>query len=259
MIKSRNHNIAKNEKKILTKAFMVAGAGFAAIFGLAILVWFILDPSGVIKDQLKNAERFDFSMYSGTWNLLARLSMISFGGIMVSSILSLVWMFRIHKSSKAFITTVFFIYITSQGVSFGILFTVWRATELFGIFGVASILFLMMALAGWKAKDLSRMLPFLIFGTIGLMIVGGLMLIFSLTGVFSEKIYGLYIFISALLTLAWIAFDVNWIKRASQNYSGLLDDDMEYRWVAFFGFRLLSDIISLVWHLIRIYSRMSKH
>lgn len=251
------NRVFTKEATIFTKSFTWAGVSFLLICLLGLATWSVADPAGVLKG-LGN-KRFD---WANVYNLKAmsnitKISMFSIGLIFVSGIMRMVWWFRFNTASKTFIYSNYAIYIIAQGLGFGLLFTTWRAQEIMTIFGIAGLAFLAMAWAGYIAKDLSKMAPFLIMGSVFMMIITIPMVILSFTGIVSGNLWFVWTIGMGFLTLLFIMFDVWQLKKTSEfiTASGGTDELTEFRIVTWFGFRLLSDMVQLVWIMARIYMR----
>jgi FtsH-binding integral membrane protein len=169
-------------------------------------------------------------------------------------ILSIYWQFRFLKVSNTFMYVVFGVYILAQGFGFGILFTTWNAIELIGIFAIGGGLFTAMGTYGYFAKDLSswgRILS--IYGlTIFVMWLISFLLIYL--GIINAKAsYSMFTIAFGILFLGYTAYDVWLLKKTSQwqEATGNLNEEMEYRLTLFFGFRLLVDLIGLIWIVVR--------
>ena len=250
---------------LLRKSFLIAGIAFAitTVIGLVVSFWLksVFDSSGLLSGK-----RFDTGFISKRNDLgseTAKLfKFLIAGGIIsiFSSIITLVWMFRILKAGKLFIYVAFASSILSQGIGFGMLFTIFNAMELLSIFGIGGGLFLIMAMAGYMAKDLSSMRPFLIAGTIAVMALSLVSVIMYFAGVYSDTFYMMLVIGMGILTLAWTMFDVWTIKRTSEYYemNGSSDDMMQFRLQSFFGFKLFTDLVAIIWTIARIYMRMKR-
>ena len=259
MITKTKNRIFTKEASIFTKAFTWAGVSFLLICLLGIITWLVADPLGTLQGL--GTKKFD---WSNVYNLRAmsnitRISMFSIGLIFVSGIMRLVWWFRFNTASKAFIYTNYVIYIVAQGLGFGLLFTTWRAQEIMSIFGVAGLGFLAMAWAGYIAKDLSKMAPFLIMASLFMMILTLPMVILSFTTNL-DNLWFLWTIGIGILTLLFIMFDVWQLRKTSEFIvaSGGTDELTEFRIISWFGFRLLSDMVQLVWVMARLYMRFNR-
>ena len=247
--------IMSREATIFSSAFGVAAAGFLIICLIGVGVWMTVDATGVLKGY--GTGKYDWSMYKNMTGdskvaLIGKISIASMVLIMLSFVLRMIWAFRFQRASKVFIYTVFTVYILAQGLGFGILFTLWRAQELFIIFGVAGSMFGIMAFAGYKAKDLSRLGVFLFYASIGLMVLAGISLIMFFTGVYDNTMVFIITIVTGVLTLLYTMYDVWILRKFSENEGLAYDEDMRFRLIMFFGFRLLTDIVHMIWTMARL-------
>ena len=243
------------ETTIFTKAFGVAAFGFILISLIGVIVWLSVDASGLLRD-ISN-KKFDWSMYknmqgSDKMAMLGKISIAAMALIMISFVLRIIWAFRFRTAGKFFIYSVFSIYIVAQGLGFGILFTLWRAQDLLIIFGVAGGMFAVMSFAGYKAKDLSRMGIYLFYATIGLLVLSAISMILYFTGIYDNVLIFIIILGSGVITLLYTMYDVWLLKKFSRTQGLNYDDDMRFRIIMFFGFRLLTDLVQLVWTVARL-------
>lgn len=245
------------EGKLFVKAFTWTSVAFLAICLIGFSTNQIIDQYGLLKG-LADVESFDWAMYqqiteSGAVAKLAQVSMISMILIFVSFIIRIVWTFKVFTASKTFIYINYAVYVVAQGLGFGILFTTWKAQEILIVFGVAGFLFGIMALAGWKAKRLENLTYFLIAGTIAMMVLGLFSMILFFTGVYSEPLIFVYFLLAGFLTLGYIVFDVAMLRRYASSINAYGDSEMEFRIASFFGFRLLTDLVNLIYILLRMF------
>ncbi len=245
------------EQSLLTSVFIWAGTGLLSIFLVGLIIWSILFYSGLLA-PLNNGQ-FNWGIYDLSNQALQTIRSLSFVGvilIILSFFLRLIWIFRVETVSKTFIYFTFTTYIIAQGIGFGFLFSTWNAPELLAIFGITGGLFAVMALVGIFAKNLRGILPFIIFGGITVLFLGLINMILYFSGIYSNTLIFLVMTLSGLLALAYIAFDIWWIKRTSEFYkNSFTDPDSRFRLVSFFAFQLLTDFIWLFWIVIRFYSR----
>lgn len=247
------------EASIFTRAFIWAGVSFLLICLIGVATWAVTDPGGVLKDLGTKKYDWDYLYVSRVASTLTRVSFAAIGLIFVSGIMRIVWWFRFNKASKTFIYVNYVIYIVAQGLGFGILFTTWRAQEIMTVFGISGLAFLAMAWAGYIAKDLSKMAPFLIIGSLFMMIITIPMLIMSfmidLDGLWFAWTIGI-----GILTLMYTMFDVWQLKKTSEFMTAQNGSDelTEFRIVSWFGFRLLTDMVQLVWVMVRLYMRYNR-
>ena len=252
---STKRKTMSKETTIFTRAFGVAAIGFILISLIGLIVWLTVDATGLLRGI--GDKKFDWSMYknmqgSDKMAVLGKVSIAAMGLIMVSFVLRIIWAFRFRTAGKFFIYSVFTIYIIAQGLGFGIMFTLWRAQDLLIIFGVAGVMFATMSFAGYKARDLSRMGVYLFYAMIGLMVLSGISMILYFSGVYDSTLIFIIVLGSGVLTLLYTMYDVWLLKKFSQNEELQYDEEMKFRIVMFFGFRLLTDIVQMIWTVARL-------
>ncbi len=254
------------DRTIMSRAFLMAGTGFLLIMLIGFITKEVVDASGIVKSELHSlrGSRLNMSIYksiegTGEYVRLARLSIASMVLIILSSVLRMVWAFRVSTATKPFIFLAFGAYIAAQGVCFGVLFITWNAIELLGIFGVGGGVFAIMAVIGYFSKDLSPMRPYLIGGSIILFIGSILTIVLYFAGIYSDKLIMIMTLLSLVLFMGFTAYDMWRLKRTSEwaEVHGM-DDVMRFRIAAYFGFRLLSDLIAIIWVIVRIYIRKGR-
>ena len=153
------------------------------------------------------------------------------------------------KLNKPLAIGLYFAYAVLNGLTFGILFYMLDASELFAIFGITAGFFALMCIFSFVFKNaLRQSSKFFMIGLVSLLIMSFISLIFwySNTLLLAVSIIGLLVF--GGLT----AFDVRWIKDAmdhSDNPSG----------VAIYGaFHLYLDFINIFMYILRIYLLSNK-
>lgn len=258
---SKHSKVHNAEQSLLTSVFIWAGLSLLGVFAIGMICWSIMLSSGVLA--VLGDARFNWNIYSeltkgqeGSLRMLGILSVTGSVLILLSWILRLIWVFRFNTVSKQFIMFTYATFIIGQGIGFGFLFATWNAPDLLAIFGITGALFGVMALVGIFAKNLSGLLPYLIGGAIMVFFLAMLNMILYFSGVYNNFLTFIVLTFSGLLALGYIAFDVWWIKRTSEVYKEhFLDKDSRFRLVAFFAFQLLTDIIWLLWVVIRLYGR----
>ncbi|WKX02204.1 Bax inhibitor-1 family protein [Candidatus Mycoplasma mahonii] len=257
LIHSNNENkVWVGQSKVFTKAFSYASIAFMIITLIGVAVWQIINQTGVLAG-LASAKSYDFEMYSKIATssdaaMLAKVSFVGMGLIMVSFVIRIIWTFRFMKASKTFIIVNYLVYVAAQGIGFGILFTMWKAQDILIAFGVAGVLFGVMAFAGYKARDLSKLGVFLFYGSIAMLVLGIISMILYFSGIYSDKLIFVYFLAAGVLTLLYISYDVWLLKKFSEKLEHTNDPEMEFRISAFFGFRLLTDIVQLIWIVLRL-------
>lgn len=247
----------------LTKSFLWAGIAFLAVFFIGWGSWKAIDSSGMIRDlmtgsfgesalwSLTAAQEAEFAgQLDSLNNLLIAGSILS----VISMVTTIIWSFKFMSASKMFIFIAYSVFIAAQGIGFSMLFVSFNTQELVYIFAIAGGLFGVMAIAG-MVFNMQKFRPFLIVGMIAVSIMSLVMMILYWTGTYSDTAMFVLTLLSGFLFMAYTAFDVWMIKNAAQFSQLGGDSAMDFRLVAFFSFRLLSDIIGLIWMMARIMLR----
>ena len=122
--------------------------------------------------------------------------------------------------------------------------------NVFILFLVPSGIFVIMGLLGFfQVFDFSKIGPFLMFATIGLMIFSIFLIFFG--GDRAEKWYSL---IGVILFSLWIGFDIWWIQRTSDQIesSGGASSEELIRLGLIFGIRLFIDFVNVLMFVARL-------
>lgn len=246
-------------QSLLRNSFLVAGFLFIAVCIIGVITKAIIDSTGEISSYLQDRTRWntDFLVSSQDATKMRIIFGIGAGMILVSSITTLIWAFRVDRTSLVFIAFNYLFYAVAQGIGFGALFMVFKASELIAVFGIAGGIFIVMGVIGMIVKNGERLMPYIIGGSIVAIILGLVSLILYFVGVYNDTLVMFMTVFSGVLACLWIVFDVWMIKRTSQYMSmnGNTDPMMRLRLTAWFGFKLASDLITLVWTVARIYLR----
>ena len=242
------------ETSIFTKAFIWAGVSFGLIFIMALGISLSFKEFDLFGAG--SVGRFDFNGYrysTGEEAMLYRLSIMSAVLILASFICRMVWIFRIHRASKPFIIVNYILYIFAQGIGFGIVLATMNAADFSVVFGMSSAMFFVAALVGYMSNNLSKMGPY-IFGFMMVVLIGGLTLtVLSLAGVNIETALFIWTIAGGILNILYIMYDVNMLKRFSQeNDMYSWDEEDKFRYTAWFGFRLLTDFVMMIWYVLRL-------
>ena len=116
--------------------------------------------------------------------------------------------------------------------------------NVFLLFLVPSGIFVLMGLLGFfQVFDFSKIGPFLMFATIGLMIFSIFLVFFG--GARAEKWYSL---MGMVVFSLWIGFDIWWIQRTSDQIesSGGMSNEELVRMGLIFGIRLFIDFVNIL-------------
>lgn len=205
--------------KVLSKVFMWLFVGLALTFGVA----YVVSNNDTMLYNI-----FDNGVH---WFLLI-------AELVVVIVLST----RIRKMSTMTATILYLLYSGLTGLTFSSIFVVYELTSIIYVFAITAVLFLLFGLAGYFTKlDLSKISTFLFMGLIGL-ILAYILNMFIGSATFD---LGLTI-ISIIIFLAFIAFDIQGIKR---NWYGINNDDN----LAIYGaFQLYIDFINIFIDLLRL-------
>ncbi len=158
----------------------------------------------------------------------------------------LIMSFAFNRLSFVQIASIFVLYALVNGISLGFIFYVYEIGSIFKAFVSASVLFGVMAIAGYMTKtDLTKFGRILFFGLIGIMIAS-LINFFMKSGTMDYIISILGVAIFTGLT----AYDVQKIKALSNGYDG----SVMYRKLGIMGaLNLYLDFINLFLFLLRLF------
>ncbi|MDR3257434.1 MAG: hypothetical protein LBT17_01410, partial [Mycoplasmataceae bacterium] len=190
--------------------------------------------------------------------------------ILVAMILSMVvngkFFLNMGQVKKSLVLSMWAIYIIAEGAGFGILFTAFYAqfglskgvSYLLLIFAAGGVAFLICALIG-KSLSTKQMISFgkfVGYMSIGFMIVFAMCMLAMMITLFIPGAGGwmgggmwtLIIGLSTLLFLFYTIFDVSMISKTQQF---IATDDRNIVWNIgmIFGFRLLVDLVGLIWNI----------
>ncbi len=176
-------------------------------------------------------------------------------GVATSVILSLVWTFRVNSWSLGAGIAIITVYSISNGIGFGSLFLIFHMKEIMLIFGIVGFILLGTYVAA-KCSTLKGMLTLtkvisfiFIFYMLALLIVF-LSTFFTLGG--SSQIFGLYMMVSGvggLLSCLYLVYEFWMIQRLDDFIE---DQEIKKKNAVFFGFLILTNLISLVWTIARM-------
>ncbi len=238
----------KAQGSLMTKALMITGLGFAAICGVGYGV-------GAIYDSAM-AGSSSAGMSSQTLGIIGGICLIA------SMFMAIFWMMKFESAGWGLIGTTFLVYILGQGIGFGSLFLIFDGTELLWIFGLAGGIFLIMGVIGISLSSRAAMslMKMLMIGTMVYLGLSLMMMLFSMFGVWNVfttggnmdwMYWGITVF-SGLLALGYIAFDMHMLSKYNE-FHNLEGANNVNKIAAFFGFKLLMDLIYLIWIIARIF------
>lgn len=253
-----------SKQHYLTKSFLVAGLAFLAVFFIGFGSWKAIDSSGMLRGLFTGSSFGSSLVYnansvvklSESYQNLQTLNTVGMILSIISMVTTIVWSFTFQKASKMFIFIAYGVFVAAQGIGFSFLFISFNTEELVYIFAIAGGLFALMAVAG-MVFNMQKFAPFMIVGMIAVSIMSVVMMILYWCGIYSDTAMFVLTIVSGFMFMAYTAFDVWMIKRANEfaSMNGGMDSAMNFRLIAFFSFRLLSDIIGLIWMMARIVLR----
>ena len=240
------------QRKLVSKSFLVTGVSFALICLIGYVSSIIVDSAGLLKG-LDTTKTFDLSIYR-TFGRLARLSLASGVLLIISIFLSVWWNVRFMRVSKTFMHVAFGVYILAQGFAFGTLFAVWNIRDIIWVFGLGGTLFGIMGFVGYYSRDLSSWGRLLFIYSFVVLFCWLISYVLILIGFINARAsYSMMTLAFGILFLGYTAYDVWLLKKTAQwrESIGDLDQDTEYRIILFFGYRLLVDLVGLIWVMAR--------
>lgn len=208
--------------RVFPKMFFWMFVGLIVTFGVA----YFLSQNEVMMNNL-----FSGKKYIIVW----------IAEIVVVLVLSL----RIRKLSVMTARILFLLYSFLTGLTVSSIFVVYSIPSIIYVFLITSILFLVFAIIGYVTKiDLSR------FGSILMMaLLGSLICVIINMFIKSETFDLVTTIVMVLIFLAYIAYDINVIKR---NYMDIEDEDK----LAIYGaLSLYLDFINLFLRLLRLFGK----
>lgn len=208
--------------KVFPKMFLWMFIGLIVTFGVAYF--------------LSQNETMMYNLFSGKKYIIVWIA-----EIVVVLVLSL----RIRKLSVMTARILFLLYSLLTGLTVSSIFIVYSIPSIIYVFLITSVLFLVFAIIGYVTKiDLSR------FGSILMMaLLGSLICVVINIFVKSETFDLVTTIVMVLIFLAYIAYDINVIKR---NYMDIEDEDK----LAIYGaLSLYLDFINLFLRLLRLFGK----
>ena len=208
--------------RVFPKMFLWMFIGLIVTFGVAYF--------------LSQNETMMYNLFSGKKYIIVWIA-----EIVVVLVLSL----RIRKLSVMTARILFLLYSLLTGLTVSSIFIVYSIPSIIYVFLITSVLFLVFAIIGYVTKiDLSR------FGSILMMaLLGSLICVVINIFVKSETFDLVTTIVMVLIFLAYIAYDINVIKR---NYMDIEDEDK----LAIYGaLSLYLDFINLFLRLLRLFGK----
>lgn len=172
-----------------------------------------------------------------------------FGTVIMFSPLAFVLLmsFGINRLSYATLSFLFLAYATLTGISLSFIFIAYTSSSIYGVFITASLLFAVMAIAGYTTRqDLTK------FGSILLMLLFGV-IIATLVNMFlgSSQLTYLLNYLGVAIFVGLTAYDVQKLKRIG---AGIEYGEAPPKKMIIMGaLTLYLDFINIFLHLLRIF------
>lgn len=241
---SYKKTFSKFQFSMLSRALLVASVGLALTCGIGYLLAYIYTTT-------------NFLSLSYGYSALTSLSTIF---LLLSVILSFVWMAKIHTASNFLSYFTILIFCISNGIGFSSLFYLLDVQELVMIFGTAAIIFFgtwfLTSIA--SIKFMMSLGKILIVSTIVYLLFNFMMFMFSWFNIFGirtasfEWIYIITTAVSGLLSIGYLAFSIFNIQKMDE-FLAHEDNTIRNKYAMFFGFTILMNMISIIWTLARLF------
>lgn len=165
--------------------------------------------SGIIAYQFgNNANLFSLMLNVET----GKLNILGWGVMFAPLIFTMVMGWAYERLSYAAMLGIFFAYSITMGMSLSFIFLVYTASSIYTVFGIAALMFGVMAVAGYTTKtDLTKMGTLLMMAVIGL-VVAGLVNMF----IQSDTLSYIMSFIGVIVFTGLTAYKVQMLKEHSQ-------------------------------------------
>ncbi len=149
---------------------------------------------------------------------------------------------RLQKMSKATAIVCYTLYSILTGITFGVIFVIYKLSSILSVFLATSIVFLIFAIIGAKVKkDMSKLGMWLMMALIGTIVV-------SIINIFigSSVLYTVISIIAILIFLGYIIYDM-------QKAEALMEEVGEEKGAIFGAFQLYLDFINIFIRLLELF------
>lgn len=232
----------KKQMSVLNIGMLTAGIGFLYLAALG----FILE----------------YTVFLQLNNEIAQVSLMSIAsiGIIVGSIMSFIWAFRVQKASMAFGLITIFIYTTAYAIGFGSLFAYLQLIYnneslllIMSVFGFVGLIFL----ATFAITKLMSLKFFVTFSKIVMVasivgMISMIALIIASMFLMGESYRTVFIIVSVIgiiMSVLFLAYDL-WLAQNMDKF--YMEDDMNIKMGMFIGFQILMNLILLLFNLLRL-------
>ncbi|MCF0217822.1 MAG: hypothetical protein HUJ42_02130 [Malacoplasma sp.] len=238
----------KKQVSVLNTGLLTAGLGFLYVALIGFLFEYL-----VFLPVLNG----DTSSFGSGWSIALICASV---GIIVGSIMSLIWSFRVYKASSTFALITIAIYTTASGIGLGALFAIIELLYQNGLglimsaFGLIAAIFLgsylITKLISFKfSLTLTKIV--MVASIVGsLLFIGMLIASFAITSLYAYRV--LWIAMSAISIVLGIIFLVYnlWIAQSMDRL--YMENELSKKMGLFIGFQILSNMIMLLFAILRI-------
>ena len=160
-------------------------------------------------------------------------------------VIAIVLSARIHKMSPMVAGILYLVYAALTGLTFSTIFIIYKLTSIIVVFAITAVVLFIFGLLGYFTKiDLSKISTFLMIGILSIIIL-------SVISIFVNSValnFGI-IALSLLIFIAYIAYDVQMIKRRLYTFDNT--DSL-----AIYGaFQLYIDFINIFLDLLSLFGK----
>lgn len=248
---SRQKQLSHSQMSLLNRSMLYAGIGFILIaligFGIAMGLWSANGQALINSVPL-------------LWTFSVILILVA---MILSMVVNVKFFTRMGNVSKALVLTMWGIYVVAEGLGFGMLFLCFMVQfemqqgilYLMFVFAAGGVAFLIAALIGKSLSNRATMAlgKFISMLSIAFMVMFFVFmiatLIVSLTGSFaSDGLFLMIIGLSTILFLLYMVFDISAISK-TQQFIGIDNTQINWTLAMMFGFRLLVDLVGLIWNI----------
>lgn len=237
----------KKQVSVMNIAMSTVGIGFIYLTALGFLLEYL-----VFLPMINNGEN------ASAANILIGFASI---GILVGSIMSLIWTFRINKASTAFAVSTVFIYTTAYAIGFGSLFSLIQYQSgvngiplIMSAFGIVGFIFLgtfaitkLISLKGFVTLS-KIVLVSSIFGFVAMLgLIIASMFIFN-SGT-QRWVFVATIAISTILSILFLVYQLWCAQNMDKFY---MDQESSFKMGLFVGFQILLNVTVLLFNILRL-------
>lgn len=227
---------SKKQFTVLNTSMLVASIGFMSIFLIGFLIRYLISNEiiGVVSVS--------------TMIVFANI------GIIVGTILSFVWCFRVYKASTFFALFTIILYCLSYGVGFGFLFYLLGYQDIMVAFLTVGLIFFgTFLISRVMSFKIAMKLGHIIFiaSFVGMFVFLAMFLIGFFTPIFSFGngiVYYVTIGLSGVLSILFLVYEL-WLAQNADKF--ISDSELSLKLGMFFGFQILVNLIQILFIIIR--------